>query len=629
MQHNEMLIYLFLRFRKKVLGMKQTLLPQAGLLPLVPLALLPLVSSWGNSQSTLQILYSKDISMSYNINAMAAYQQYGQSMTASGGGRNMSGLGARSSTSSMTTAPSDPVDFTTIDTKTGKQTKVATITDYGNDDGPTVLYTKAANAATAAGVDLAKAAAKPFVDASLIYSEPRFNIEQQATKIEDYLRGTAIADSLYEAQGFEKPYSGLYIEEDRPMSEAELQKYKPLIDMADDVMNENITVEELGDMDREDQEAFLRAIGVQGLGPAKRDTVFVGGDFDVATTEEEFVRDLLNQGLTKRDASYWDKLSDFQRQKEEAEEDVVDATASVSSEAEDLALVPTRATTPTSEKETTEEFNERRRRERGLMSRPEGTGELAGRILDGKDGDLTESYASYVTPFDVTNNEIYEYAKEALPDSRLEAAALIATIEAESAGGKAQLESSNYTKEAALAMANQGKYKTQRKKEVEKIFKDANLTYVDKDGKTRMTPQGQVKFFNTVYDDKYRSEDYKLGNTEEGDGSRFRGRGLIQITGRDAYKEIGDRIGVDLIQNPHLLVTDKEVGLAAAKAFIEYKKEEQGIDSIDSSRDLYRIIGHSDDKKRTKQKARWKRAKEIERQIMRETSPRPKLRPTE
>jgi hypothetical protein len=76
--------------------------------------------------------------MSYNQNAMAAYQQYGQTMTASGGGRNMSGLGARSSTSSMTTAPSGPVDFTTIDTKTGKQTKVATITDYGDDDnGPT------------------------------------------------------------------------------------------------------------------------------------------------------------------------------------------------------------------------------------------------------------------------------------------------------------------------------------------------------------------------------------------------------------------------------------------------------------------------------------------------------------
>jgi len=554
--------------------------------------------------------------MSYNKNAMAAYQQYGQTMTASGGGRNMSGLGAKSSTSSMTSVPDGPVDFTTIDTKTGKQTKVATITDYGNDNdnGPTVLYTNAANAATAAGVDLVKAAAKPSVDPKLLYSEPRFNIEQQATKIEDYLRGTAIEDALYEAQGFEKPYTGLYIAEDRPMTEAELQKYKPLIDMADDVMNENITVEELGDMDREDQEAFLRAIGVQGLGPAKRESSFVGGDFDVATTEEEFVRDLLNQGLSKTDAAYWDKLGDFRRQKEEAEEDVVDLSPP---EAADQELIPT--TTAKPDVAPTVDTTPPAQTGSGLMSRR----------LDGKDGDLTESYASYVTPFDVTNDEIYEYAKEALPDSKLEAAALIATIEAESAGGKAQLESSNYTKEAALAKANQGKYKTQRKKEVEKIFKDANLTYVDKDGKTRMTPQGQVKFFNIVYDDKYRSEDYKLGNTEEGDGSRFRGRGLIQITGRDAYKEIGDRIGVDLIQNPHLLVTDKEVGLAAAKAFIEYKKEEQGIDSIDSSRDLYRIIGHSDDKKRTKQKARWKRAKEIERQIMRETSPRPMLRPTE
>ena len=325
--------------------------------------------------------------MSYNKNAMAAYQQYGQTMTASGGGRNMSGLGARSSTSSMTSVPDGPVDFTTIDTKTGKQTKVATIKDYGsdNDDGPTVLYTKAANAATAAGVDLVKAAAKPSVDPKRLYSEPRFNIEQQATKIEDYLRGTAVQDALIEAQGFEKPYTGLYVAEDRPMTEAELQKYKPLIDMADDIMNENITVEELGDMDREDQEAFLRAIGVQGLGPARRDTVFVDGEFDVASTQT------LAEQIEAR--KKWDRILEQQRieeqKKAEEEEGVVDATASVSSEAKDLALVPTRATTPASEKETTEEFNERRRRERGLMSRPEGTGELAGRILDGKDGDLS------------------------------------------------------------------------------------------------------------------------------------------------------------------------------------------------------------------------------------------------
>jgi len=44
-----------------------------------------------------------------------------------------------------------------------------------------------------------------------------------------------------------------------------------------------------------------------------------------------------------------------------------------------------------------------------------------------------------------------------------------------------------------------------------------------------------------------------LGNTQPGDGVRFKGRGLIQITGRANYKSIGDSLGVDFIANPTLL----------------------------------------------------------------------------
>ena len=41
-----------------------------------------------------------------------------------------------------------------------------------------------------------------------------------------------------------------------------------------------------------------------------------------------------------------------------------------------------------------------------------------------------------------------------------------------------------------------------------------------------------------------------LGNSETGDGLRFKGRGPIQITGRANYKRFGDLLGIDLVSDP-------------------------------------------------------------------------------
>ena len=45
----------------------------------------------------------------------------------------------------------------------------------------------------------------------------------------------------------------------------------------------------------------------------------------------------------------------------------------------------------------------------------------------------------------------------------------------------------------------------------------------------------------------------RLGNTQPGDGERFKGRGLIQVTGRFNYTQISQALEVDFIAQPQQL----------------------------------------------------------------------------
>ena len=55
----------------------------------------------------------------------------------------------------------------------------------------------------------------------------------------------------------------------------------------------------------------------------------------------------------------------------------------------------------------------------------------------------------------------------------------------------------------------------------------------------------------------------RLGNSSEEEASKFLGRGLIQLTGKENYEHCGSSLGVDLLSNPNLLSDPKYAALSA------------------------------------------------------------------
>jgi len=79
-------------------------------------------------------------------------------------------------------------------------------------------------------------------------------------------------------------------------------------------------------------------------------------------------------------------------------------------------------------------------------------------------------------------------------------------------------------------------------------------------------------FFEFVYGGR-------MGNNEPGDGYKFRGRGLIQLTGKDNYADASLAVFGDdtLIQNPDLIVKNPEVAAQVANWYLMSRGLEQYI----------------------------------------------------
>ena len=79
---------------------------------------------------------------------------------------------------------------------------------------------------------------------------------------------------------------------------------------------------------------------------------------------------------------------------------------------------------------------------------------------------------------------------------------------------------------------------------------------------------GQLRLVREIWGPTAQQDGYEgradLGNTVKGDGSKYRGRGLIQITGRGNYAACGEALGLDLLSKPELLELPQHAAMSAA-----------------------------------------------------------------
>lgn len=98
-------------------------------------------------------------------------------------------------------------------------------------------------------------------------------------------------------------------------------------------------------------------------------------------------------------------------------------------------------------------------------------------------------------------------------------------------------------------------------------------------GRNAMHPANQKMIASIIYANRNGN-----GDVNSGDGYRYRGRGLIQITGKANYETLVKQLGADVVANPDLLLGYRFAAMSAAAWW-----KNHGLNELADSDDVTRI----------------------------------------